>query len=237
MLGSAFHDGSRMSVADLLYSTMFAYRWGGGGGEGSHSEPVVAAATAVMRTQLVGLRALATDSSSKSIRFGDFEYTRELFVFETYTLTPPLDSEQDAIVAPPWSTLPWHLLVLMEEAVERGWAAFSQAEAARRGVEWLDLVPLAGHDQTAGGARGAVRARRIVARRLVKAPTRLGFPCAGDSVGGNVLAALAEHADQGALASTLALSDRAQRRFTIGQDVPGLFMVFRDRVVKRIALI
>jgi len=28
----------------------------------------------------------------------------------------------------------------MEEAVGRGWAAFSQAEAARRGVEWLDLV-------------------------------------------------------------------------------------------------
>jgi hypothetical protein len=31
-------------------------------------------------------------------------------------------------------------MVLMEEAVGRGWAAFSQAEAARRGVEWLDLV-------------------------------------------------------------------------------------------------
>jgi hypothetical protein len=28
----------------------------------------------------------------------------------------------------------------MEEAVERGWAAFSQAEAQRRGVDWLDLV-------------------------------------------------------------------------------------------------
>jgi hypothetical protein len=28
----------------------------------------------------------------------------------------------------------------MEQAVERGWAAFSQAEAKRRGVEWLDLV-------------------------------------------------------------------------------------------------
>src|SRR5439155_21189208 len=35
---------------------------------------------------------------------------------------------------------PWHLIVLIEEAVGRGWAAFSQAEAARRGVEWLDLV-------------------------------------------------------------------------------------------------
>ncbi len=41
---------------------------------------------------------------------------------------------------PPWSTLPWHLIALMEEAVGRGWAAFSQAEATRRGVEWLDLV-------------------------------------------------------------------------------------------------
>jgi hypothetical protein len=37
-------------------------------------------------------------------------------------------------MAPPWSTLPWTLLVLMEEAVERGWAAFSVEEARRRGV-------------------------------------------------------------------------------------------------------
>ena len=138
MLGSAFHDGSRMNVADLLYATMFAYRWGAG--DGQRNDPVVAAATAVMRAQLLGMRALATDSSSKSIRFGDFEYTRELFVVEVYMSAAPVDPEQDAIVAPPWSTLPWHLLVLMEEAVERGWAAFSQAEAARRGVEWLDLV-------------------------------------------------------------------------------------------------
>ena len=28
----------------------------------------------------------------------------------------------------------------MEEAVTRGWAAFSEAEAKRRGVEWLDIV-------------------------------------------------------------------------------------------------
>ncbi|MSO67941.1 MAG: hypothetical protein EXQ82_09070 [Pseudolabrys sp.] len=139
MLGSAFHDGSRMSGADLLYSTMFAYRWGAGGEE-SHSDPVVATATAVMRAQLLAIKSIATDSSSKSIRFGDFEYTRELFVVEVYTLAPSVDPEQDAIVAPPWSTLPWNLLVLMEEAVERGWAAFSQAEVARRGVEWLDLV-------------------------------------------------------------------------------------------------
>jgi len=61
-------------------------------------------------------------------------------VIDVYADMPPEDPEQHAIFAPPWSTLPWHLMVLMEEAVGRGWAAFSQAEAARRGVEWLDLV-------------------------------------------------------------------------------------------------
>ncbi len=53
--------------------------------------------------------------------------------------TPP-DSLNAAAVAPPWSTLAWHLLVLMEEAVQRGLAAFSLEEAKRRGVAWLDLV-------------------------------------------------------------------------------------------------
>jgi hypothetical protein len=45
-----------------------------------------------------------------------------------------------AVLAPPWSTVPWHLLALMEAAVDRGWAAFSFEEAKRRGVPWLDLV-------------------------------------------------------------------------------------------------
>jgi hypothetical protein len=44
------------------------------------------------------------------------------------------------VVAPPWSTLPWPVLALMEQAVERGRAAFSVEEARRRGVAWLDLV-------------------------------------------------------------------------------------------------
>src|SRR5205807_8544508 len=61
------------------------------------------------------------------------------FLVDVYAGMPPGDPEQDAVFAPPWSTLPWHLIVLMEEAVGRGWAAFSEGEAARRGVEWLDL--------------------------------------------------------------------------------------------------
>ena len=137
MMGSAFHDGIRMTAADLLYAYMLAYRWGS---DGPGADPLVTAATAVMRAQLLGVRVLGIDSTSKSFRIGDFEVTRELLVVEVYTSVHALDREQGAVIAPPWSVLPWHLMVLMEEAVDRGWAAFSQAEAARRGIEWLDLV-------------------------------------------------------------------------------------------------
>ncbi len=141
VLGSAFHDGTRMNAADVLYSYAFAYRWGARpNGDDCCSDPLVSAATAVMRAHLLGVRVAGTDTTSKSFRFGDFEYVRELFVIDVYTSVPPVDPEQDAVIAPPWSTLPWHLLVLMEEAVDRGWAAFSQSEARRRGVDWLDLV-------------------------------------------------------------------------------------------------
>lgn len=141
MLGSAFHDGTPMSVADILYAYMFAYRWGAHNPtEALHYDPNVAAATAPMRQHLVGIKFTGTDTTSKSFRVAEINVVRELFIIDVYANNPPEDPEQDAALAPPWSTLPWHLLVLMEEAVSRGWAAFSQPEAERRGIEWLDLV-------------------------------------------------------------------------------------------------
>jgi hypothetical protein len=43
-------------------------------------------------------------------------------------------------VAPPWSTLPWHVLALFDEGARRGYFAFSAAGAAKRGVPELDPV-------------------------------------------------------------------------------------------------
>ena len=141
LLGSAFHDGTRTTPADLLYPYIFAFRWSARGEpEGGHYDSAIDAATAVVRNRLAGIRFAGTDTKSKSFRVGDFDYVRELFIVEVFADLPPGDPEQDAAVAPPWSTLPWHLIVLMEEAVGRGWAAFSQEEARRRGIEWLDLA-------------------------------------------------------------------------------------------------
>ena len=140
VLGSAFHDGTHTTDVDLLYAYMFAYRWSDNGEAGSHYDPAIESATALLRRRLAGVRVVGVDTASKSFRVGDVNFVRELFLVDVFAKISPEDPEQDAIFVPPWSTLPWHLLVLMEEAVSRGWAAFSHAEAARRGVEWLDLV-------------------------------------------------------------------------------------------------
>jgi hypothetical protein len=141
MLGSAFQDGTKTTSADLLYAFAFAHRWSTpNNGKDGHYDPVIDSATAPMREHLVALRVTGVDAVSKSFRVGDVDFPREIFTVEVYLDLSPDDPDWNAAIAPPFSTLPWHLLVLMEEAVSRGWAAFSQQEAQRRGVDWLDLV-------------------------------------------------------------------------------------------------
>ncbi len=65
--------------------------------------------------------------------------------------------------------MPWPVLVLMEEAVSRGWAAFSQAHgsAARRPV--ARSRSLKGDERQAGRAAGAIRARGVSGRLRLRA--------------------------------------------------------------------
>jgi hypothetical protein len=138
VLTSAFHDGTRMTMADLLYPYIFACRWSAPARAGARMyDPYVARATAMMRAGLVGLKVLRVERSELGI--GEFKLVRETPVIAVYMNTR-VETQHAAVLAPPWSSLPWHLMVLMEEAVRRGWAAFSAEAAQHDGVKWLDLV-------------------------------------------------------------------------------------------------
>src|SRR5262245_8314240 len=127
-----------MTVADLLYPYSFAFRWGASE-NGRPREPRLEVAFATLDERLVGIKAVRVDKTKHAVAEG-LEIVLTTPVLEIYLHDAPGDERQVAALSPPWSTLPWHLLVLMEEAVGRGHTAFSSEEAATRGVAWLDLV-------------------------------------------------------------------------------------------------
>jgi hypothetical protein len=125
VLGSRFHDGTKLGSADLLYALGFAWR---------AKEPAVLRATERLRQELVGLRVLRVETDV--LAFGDDKLTYEVPIVEVFTAR----SAEAPLAAPPWTTVPWHLLALAEEAAARGLGAFSRETAESRGVPWLDLV-------------------------------------------------------------------------------------------------
>lgn len=140
VLASPFGDGTEMAVADVLYPYAFAYRWGARTGQGSDThEPRLEAAYAALQERLVAIKVVRVGKATHAIAEG-LNVVVTTPVVEVYLKNAPGDDRQLAALAPPWSTVPWHLLVLMEEAVARNYAAFSQEESARRRVPWLDLV-------------------------------------------------------------------------------------------------
>src|SRR5262249_47130019 len=72
--------------------------------------------------------------------YSDVTLTYVVPVIDVYLHATATDPQQLAALAPPWSTVPWHVLALMEEAVKRGLGAFSSEEARRRGLRWMDLA-------------------------------------------------------------------------------------------------
>jgi hypothetical protein len=128
VLFSKFHDGQPMAAADLLYAYAFASR---------ERDPEVDRATALLRASLVAVRIARVDTEIRDL--GDMKLPYEVPQVEVYLRTSP-GARYAAAVAPPWSPVPWQVLALMEQAVARGVGAFSEREAARRRVPWLDLV-------------------------------------------------------------------------------------------------
>jgi hypothetical protein len=140
VIASPFEDGSDVELADLLYPFAFAYRWGAASRVGGNPrEPQLAAVLAPLQERLAGIKFVRVERTVHDIAEG-MKVTQKTPVLEVYLKNAPGDERQMTDLAPPWSPVPWHVLVLMEEAVTRGLAAFSEEEAARRKVPWLDLV-------------------------------------------------------------------------------------------------
>ena len=136
VLGSAFHDGSRPTVADTLAAYAFLTAWATGAGAGRDAH--VERATAPGRDALAGVKGLRVET--KTLRFGEIAMNYEVPIVEVYLTHGAPDAHALAALAPPWSPVPWPVLALLDEATRRGIGALSAAEAARRGVPWLDLV-------------------------------------------------------------------------------------------------
>ena len=159
---SAFHHGIHTGVADIIYPYIFAFRWGmqGSGASGAF-DPSVARSTALVREWLAGFKVIRVED--QVMNYGadlKFSYrTPVVDVYLNHRLSDPWERSrgdqrlrslvlserssdlwEEASIAPPWSTLPWEVIVLMEEAVRRGIAAFTEGEAQRRRVPWLDLA-------------------------------------------------------------------------------------------------
>lgn len=140
VMASAFHDGTETGMADILYPYVFAFRWSGEHpGNGGAFDPVIARSTALAREWLAGFKVIGARTQTRNFG-GDLKFDYRVLVVDVYLNHRSSDPSEAAVIAPPWSTIPWELMVLMEEAVQRGIAAFSEGEAQRRGVPWLDLA-------------------------------------------------------------------------------------------------
>jgi hypothetical protein len=135
---STFSDDTVMEAADLLYPYALAFRWGAGEQNAATHDPEIATTTRLIRERLRGVKIIRVEETRRPV--ADLTFTYRSPIIEVYLDNLTFDEQENALIAPPWSSVPWHVLALMEAAVERGIAAFSRGEAERRGLPWLDLV-------------------------------------------------------------------------------------------------
>jgi hypothetical protein len=134
---SAFHDGTSMNIADLVYAYAFAANLG------------------IAREQLKGVRVLRVET--ETLAFGEDKLSYEVPVVEVYLDGASVGDA--AIVAPPWTTLPWHLLALFDEAARRGDLSLSHFDPVRDAAAVRRLDELARELETRAYVPPALKSR------------------------------------------------------------------------------
>lgn len=138
VVGSPYRDGTPMAVADAVYPIAFAFRWAATADKAG-PDATLARALAAWTERIAGIVLVGVKRDSQNIA-ENLDIVHETPLLDIYLRNAPGTDDQLAALAAPWTAIPWHLLVLMETAVEQGFAAFSESAASERGIPWLDLV-------------------------------------------------------------------------------------------------
>jgi len=134
---SSYHDGTMMATIDALYPFVVAYRWSDP--HNQLQDPFIARTTASLRHHLIGIRPLRTETVTRNLG-GDLQLKYDVLVIDAYLDARDVDPQQLALEALPWSSLPWHLLVLMEAAAYDNRAASPARVSVGEPLREVDLV-------------------------------------------------------------------------------------------------
>ena len=118
-----WHNGQKMDMNDIIYSTYFLLEWGSEKDENDKTfDSDYSPQAAQTAKTLVGIKPIDDNT------------------IEVYTNYWHFDEGEIASWASPWSSMPWEIMAAMEKAVIDGKASFSRSESISKNVNWLSLI-------------------------------------------------------------------------------------------------
>ena len=118
-----WHNGQKMNMNDILYSTYFLLEWGSEKDENDKTfDSDYSPQAAQTAKTLVGVKPIGENT------------------IEVYTNYWHFDEGEIASWASPWSSMPWEILAAMEKIVVDGKSSFSRSESLTKNVNWLSLI-------------------------------------------------------------------------------------------------
>jgi len=118
-----WHNGQKMDMNDIIYSTYFLLEWGSEKDENDKTFDSDYSPQAAQNAKtLVGIKPIDENT------------------IEVYTNYWHFDEGEIASWASPWSSMPWEIMAAMEKTVIDGKTSFSRSESISKNVSWLSLI-------------------------------------------------------------------------------------------------
>ena len=118
-----WHNGQKMDMNDIIYSTYFLLEWGSEKDENDKTfDSDYSPQAAQTAKTLVGVKPIDDNT------------------IEVYTNYWHFDEGEIASWASLWSSMPWEIMAAMEKTVIDGKTSFSRSESISKNVNWLSLI-------------------------------------------------------------------------------------------------